>query len=83
MNLILEKQTKVSPKKKESKNYFTQETEDAIVLYNKTPDSVIRSSIYEEKIHYAFFKLTQNIIHIYRKLKNTLHTLGCLQVNTG
>jgi hypothetical protein len=44
MNLILEKQTKVSPKKKVSKNYFTQETEDAIVLYNNTPDSVIRSS---------------------------------------
>jgi hypothetical protein len=63
MNLILEKQTKVSPKKKVSKNYFTQETEDAIVLYNNTPDSVIRSEIYESKIHYAFFKLTQNIIH--------------------
>jgi hypothetical protein len=40
MNLILEKQTKVSPKKKVSKNYFTQETEDAIVLYNNTPDPV-------------------------------------------
>jgi hypothetical protein len=68
MNLILEKQTKVSPKKKVSKNYFTQETEDAIVLYNNTPDSVIRSEIYESKIHYAFFKLTQNIIHTFKIL---------------
>jgi type II secretory pathway pseudopilin PulG len=36
MNLILEKQTKVPPQSKVSKNYFTQETEDAIVLYNST-----------------------------------------------
>ena len=61
MNLILEKQTKVSPKKKVSKNYFTQETEDAIVLYNNTPDSVIRSEIYESKIHYAFLNLLKTL----------------------
>ena len=79
MNLILEKQTKVSPKKKVSKNYFTQETEDAIVLYNNTPDSVIRSSIYEEKIHYAFFKLTQNIIHTFKFYHTEVDNLEHLQ----
>jgi hypothetical protein len=79
MNLILENQTKVSPKKKVSKNYFTQETEDAIVLYNNTPDPVIRSSIYEEKIHYAFFKLTQNIIHTFKFYHTEVDNLEHLQ----
>jgi hypothetical protein len=49
-----------------SKNYFTQETEDAIVLYNKTKDHSERSKIYERSIHYPFFKLTQNIIHTFK-----------------
>ena len=44
-----------TPKKPASKNYFTQETEDAIVLYNSTTDFILKSKIYEEKIHYAFF----------------------------
>jgi hypothetical protein len=79
MNLILEKQTKVSPKKKVSKNYFTQETEDAIVLYNNTSDPTVRSSIYEEKIHYAFFKLTQNIIHTFKFYHTEVDNLEHLQ----
>jgi hypothetical protein len=56
----------VNKRKKKSKNYFTQETEDAIVLYNNTPDFEIRSTIYRESIHYAFFKLTENIIHTFK-----------------
>ncbi len=48
-------------RRKKSKNYFTQETEDAIVLYNNTSDPEIRSKIYERDIHYASFKLTENI----------------------
>jgi hypothetical protein len=51
MTSILEKSTTKMPKKKVSKNYFTQETEDAIVLYNNTLDFELRSQIYEEKIH--------------------------------
>jgi len=49
-----------------SKNYFTQETEDAIVAYNISTDFEEKSKIYEAKIHYAFFKLTQNIIHTFK-----------------
>ena len=56
----------VRKRRKKSKNYFTQDTEDAIVLYNNTPDSEVRSNIYRERIHYAFFKLTQNIIHTFK-----------------
>ncbi len=54
------------PKVAKDKNYFTQDTEDAIVLYNNTPDPELRNLIYERKIHYAFFKLTQNIIHTFK-----------------
>jgi hypothetical protein len=53
-------------RKPKSKNYFTQETEDAIILYNKTEDPHERSKIYEKYIHYPFFKLTQNIIHTFK-----------------
>ena len=47
-----------------SKNYFTQDTEDAIVAYNLSLDFVERSRIYDTKIHYAFFKLTHIILRL-------------------
>jgi DNA-directed RNA polymerase specialized sigma24 family protein len=53
-------------KKKKSNVYFTQDTEDAIVRYNQTTDPALRSKIYEREIHYAFFKLTENIIHTFK-----------------
>ena len=49
-----------------SKNYFTQDTEDAIVLYNGTSDTDVKSKIYQDHIHYPFFKLTENIIHTFK-----------------
>jgi hypothetical protein len=79
MTSILEKSTTKMPKKKVSKNYFTQETEDAIVLYNNTLDFELRSQIYEEKIHYAFFKLTQNIIHTFKFYHTEVSDLEHLQ----
>ena len=79
MSLILENPIKVPKKKKVSKNYFTQETEDAIVLYNNNPDPVFRSQIYEDKIHYAFFKLTQNIIHTFKFYHTEVENLEHLQ----
>lgn len=78
MSSILKKPIKVV-KKRVSKNYFTQETEDAIVLYNNTPSSELRSKIYEEKIHYAFFKLTQNIIHTFKFYHTEVDNLEHLQ----
>jgi DNA-directed RNA polymerase specialized sigma24 family protein len=53
-------------KKKKGVQYFTQDTEDAIVLYNNTTDFEIKSRIYQDRIHYAFFKLTENIIHTFK-----------------
>jgi hypothetical protein len=56
----------IEKKPKKSGVYFTQETENAIVLYNITSDSEIKSKIYQNEIHYAFFKLTENIIHTFK-----------------
>lgn len=59
----MENQRKRRPK---SKNYFTQDTEDAIIRFNNEVDSEIRSKIYREELEYAFFKLTQNLIHTFK-----------------
>lgn len=66
-------------RRKKSKNYFTQDTEDAIVLYNNTSDSEKRSKIYEARIHYAFFKLTENIIHTFKFYHTEVNNLEHLQ----
>ena len=66
-------------RRKKSKNYFTQDTENAIVLYNNTQDSELRSKIYEQEIHYAFFKLTENIIHTFKFYHTEVEKLEHLQ----
>jgi hypothetical protein len=45
----------------------------------RTPDPELRSKIYEEKIHYAFFKLTQNIIHTFKFYHTEVENLEHLQ----
>jgi hypothetical protein len=78
MNSTLENSTKKT-RKAGNKNYFTQETENAIILYNNTLDPALKSKIYEEKIHYAFFKLTQNIIHTFKFYHTEVENLEHLQ----
>ena len=46
--------------------YFTQETEDAIVEYNTTDDYIQRNIIYTKKIHPAFYKLAEIMIHRFK-----------------
>ena len=67
------------PRKAKKRNYFTQETEDAIILYNNTTCPKEKSKIYEEKIHYGFFKLTQNIIHTFKFYHTEVDNLEHLQ----
>jgi hypothetical protein len=62
-----------------SKNYFTQDTEDAIVSYNLSNDPIEKSKIYDEKIHYAFFKLTQTIIHTFKFYHTEVENIEDLQ----
>jgi DNA-directed RNA polymerase specialized sigma24 family protein len=56
----------IEVKEKKNTQYFTQDTEDAIVLYNSTLEQDLRDKIYRTRIHYAFFKLTENIIHTFK-----------------
>jgi DNA-directed RNA polymerase specialized sigma24 family protein len=53
-------------KKKKSNNYFTKDTELAIIKYNETEDPDEKNKIYEAEIHHALFKLTQNLIHTFK-----------------
>ncbi len=53
-------------KKKNKRMYFDQDVQDAIVLYNKEVNSLIRNKIYQEKIEYAFDKLCENIINTFK-----------------
>jgi len=53
-------------KPKESRVYFTQETEDAIIEYLQTKDNNERNYIYNERVDYAFYKIAENIIHTFK-----------------
>ena len=67
-------------RKKKSKNqYFTQATEDAIVRYNSSSDPEERSKIYRDEIHYAFFNLTENIIHTFKFYYTEVNEIEHLQ----
>jgi hypothetical protein len=60
---------KGEPRKRKPKtknNYFTSETEEAILEYRNTPNQAKRNKIYNERIHYGFYKLVENIIHTFK-----------------
>lgn len=58
------------PRKRRTKNvtrmYFTQETEDAVVLYNNTEDQPTREIIFREKILQPFQKLVENVFNTFK-----------------
>lgn len=53
-------------KANKSNYYFTQETEDAIVLYNASSDPVFRSRLFSKELYYPFYKMIENIIHTFK-----------------
>lgn len=53
-------------RKKSKNNYFTQETEDAIVAYNNSDDHIFRDRIFTDKIYFPLYKLAENIIHTFK-----------------
>ena len=53
-------------KAKKQNVYFTQHTEDAIVAYTQSEDEYARNKIYTEKIHPAFYKLVEIMIHRFK-----------------
>ena len=65
----------VSPQQKESNVYFTQDTDDAIILFLATTDQLERNRIYNERIRYAFYKLAENIIHTFKFYYTDINTI--------
>lgn len=53
-------------KKKKQNVYFTQDTEDAIVEYNECNDALTKNIIYTKRIHPAFYKLAEIMIHRFK-----------------
>ena len=56
------------PRKAKSKQYFTKDTEDAIIEYNLTDDQRIKDRVYKDRIKPAFDKLAEIV---YNKWKFT------------
>ena len=75
MDHIIKKQKK----KKQERQYFTQETEEAIVKYNLSDSPKERNVLYQKHIHYPFYKLTENIIHTFKFYNTKVDNLEDLQ----
>lgn len=62
------KKKAVLPKKKKvnSRMYFTEETENAIVAYNLSTSHKEKNKIYNESLRKPFEKLVENIIHTFK-----------------
>lgn len=46
--------------------YFTEETENAIILFNNMTSVSEKSILFQDKIYFAFDKLIENLIHTYK-----------------
>jgi hypothetical protein len=52
--------------RKSQRRYFTEDTELAILEYLASEDQRERNRIYNERIHYSFYKLAENLIHTFK-----------------
>lgn len=51
---------------KKSIDYFTLDTQQAILEYRLETSTAKRNKIFNERIYYAFYKLAENIIHTFK-----------------
>ena len=51
---------------KKSIDYFTLDTQQAIIEYRLETSTAKRNKIFNERIYYAFYKLAENIIHTFK-----------------
>jgi len=65
-DISVQKEIKKRGRKPKSKVYFTQETEDSIILYNSIEDPEEKNKIYMECIKQPFEKIAENIINTYK-----------------
>jgi hypothetical protein len=54
------------PRPRKNKMYFTQDSEDAIVAYNKSDSQRERNQLYKDRIQYPFEKLAENILNTFK-----------------
>jgi hypothetical protein len=54
------------PRPRKNKMYFTQDTEDAIVAYNKSISDREKNQLYKDRIQYPFEKLAENILNTFK-----------------
>ena len=54
------------PRPRKNKMYFTQDTEDAIIEYNKSKNDRFKNEIYRDKIQYPFEKLAENVLNTFK-----------------
>ena len=52
--------------RKSKRQYFTEDTEAAILEYLASEDQRERNRIYNERIHHSFYKLAENLIHTFK-----------------
>ena len=65
--------------RKQKRQYFTKDTEDAIVRYNNSTCEKERSELYQTYIHWPYYKLTENIIHTFKFYNTDVESLEDLQ----
>jgi len=64
LDLGLTKVGKPRKRKPKTKNvYFTEETENAILQYRSAKTYEEKNKLYNQSIHYAFYKLAENILY--------------------
>jgi hypothetical protein len=67
IEVALTKDGKVRKRRpKKSVDYFTLDTQQAILDYRKETSQAKRDEIFNQKIYYAFYKLAENIIHTFK-----------------
>ena len=52
--------------RKSKRQYFTEDTEHAIIEYLASEDQTERNRIYNTRIHHSFYKLAENLIHTFK-----------------
>ena len=62
----LEPEKKKRGRKRTKKQYFTPDTDLAIKEYLATSNQDLRDNIFATRIHYAFYKLAENLIHTFK-----------------
>ena len=52
--------------RKSKRQYFTEDTEHAILEYLASENQAERNRIYNSRIHHSFYKLAENLIHTFK-----------------